>query len=364
MKKQKGEFLTPEHNAHEQTRMMESARGHLLIASCRSGAYLANKVVKKYDDFLQENGSRENVLYLENIDRNFSDSETTVCLDIHISGYDVFLFQALLDPSSNRSIDQNYIALYLTARTLRENGANHVTAVLPYLAYARQDKPTKFRREPTAARLMADLAITSGVDRLIVWDPHCGQIRGFYGGMPVHMLDSLTLFIDEFRRFKGREDVIAVAPDVGAGKFVTHFGQALGLKYAIAAKERPEPEAAVIKEIIGDFRGKKTAVILDDMVSGGKTLSELCSRLVGEKGIKEIFVGISHNLCIPAARGRLEELHKDFHLKQVVITNSIPQTSEFKELSFIKEKCLSEILARTINRIHYNRSVSEVFYRP
>lgn len=364
MNKKNGLFLTPERYAREQTRKMESTRGRLLVASCRSGTYLAKKVVKKYDDFLHQSGSKENVLHLENIDRNFSDSETTVRLDIHISGYDVFLFQALLDPSSNRSVDQNHMALLVSARTFRENGANHVTAVLPYLAYARQDKPTKFKREPTTAKLMADLAITAGIDRLVVWDPHCGQIRGFYGSIPVHMLDSLTLFIKEFSRFKGRKDVIAVAPDEGAAKFVAQFGQALDLKCAIASKDRPQPEIAEIKEIIGDFEGKKVAVILDDMISGGGTLHELCFKLVKEKGIEEIFVGISHNLCIPAARERLDKLHQKFHLNQIVITNSIPQTPAFRELPYIKERCLSEILARTINRIHYSRSVSEVFYRP
>ena len=94
-------------------------------------------------------------------------------------------------------------------------------------------------REPTTARLMADLAVEAGIDRLITWDPHCGQIRGFYGSMPANMLESLTLFIEEFERFRGRDDVIAVAPDAGASKFITHFGRALGLRCAIASKFRP-----------------------------------------------------------------------------------------------------------------------------
>jgi len=361
---EKSKFFTPEIYAKEQRERMDSTRGRLLIASCRSGAYLAEEVVKKYNKFLLEAGSEEEVLYLGKIDKSFSDSETNVLLDIHVSDYDIFLFQALLDPTSVRSVDQNYMALLIAVRAFREHGANHITAVLPYLAYARQDKPTKFKREPTTAKLMADLTIEAGIDRLVVWEPHCGQIRGFYRSIPVHMLESSTLFINEFSEFKGRKDVITVAPDEGAAKFVTHFGQALSLNWAIASKHRPEPEIAEIKDIIGDFDGKKIAIVLDDMISNGGTIYELARKLVKEKEIKEIRIGISHNLGIPGARERLEILQKDYHLKNVIITNSIPQTKEFKELSFMEERCLSEILARTINRIHYNRSVSEVFYSP
>lgn len=356
-------FTTPEQFAADRRKRMEPPRGRLLIAACRSGAYLAQKVVSRYNEVLRAAGSREEVLYLGDIDKNFSDSETNVRLSLHISGYDVFLFQALLDPTAGRSIDQNYMAALIAARAFREHGANHVTAVFPYLAYARQDKPTKFEREPTTAKLMADLSIEAGLDRLIVWDPHSGQIRGFYGSMPVQMLESLTTFLNEFGDFRGRKNVIVVAPDEGAAKFVTHFGRAMGLTYAIASKFRPRPEVAEIKDIMGEFEGKTTAIILDDMISGGGTMHALTKKLVMDKRIKEIYIGISHNLCIPAALGRIREMEREYHLKKVLVTNSIPQTEDFRKLKVMKEICLSEILARTINRIHYNRSVSEIFYR-
>jgi ribose-phosphate pyrophosphokinase len=358
------EFFTPERIAQEQSQRMESPRGKILIASCHSGSYLSDKVVEKYQKLLTEAGSKYDVMYLKDVDRRFSDSETCVRLDSHVGGYDVFLFQALLNPTLSCSIDQNYMAFLIAARAFKENGANHITGILPYLAYARQDKPTAFMREPTTARLMADLTITAGVDRLIVWDPHCGQIRGFYGGIPVNMLESLTLFINEFDRFRDDESVIAVAPDAGASKFVTYFGRALNLKCAIASKYRPVPEKVVISEIIGDFAGKTKAVILDDMISVGGTMEALIRKLVEEKGIKEIYLGVSHCLCLEKAREILLSLHKGYNLKEVIVTNSINQTKTFQEIPFLKIKCLSDTFARTINRIHYNQSVSEVFFRP
>lgn len=357
-------FFTPERFAREQRERMESSRGRLLIAGCCSGSYLSGEVVRRYRELLHEAGSEDNVLHLEDIDFRFSDSETCVRLDTHVGGYDVFLFQSPFDPTSDRSIDQNYMAFLIAARTFREHGANHVTAVLPYLAYSRQDKPTRFMREPTTAKLMADLSLEAGIDRLVAWDPHSGQLRGFYAGRPVSMLTPLSLFSEAFERFRGREDVIVVAPDVGASKFVTHFGRAMDLKCAIASKYRPEPETAEVTDIIGDFRGKTTAIVLDDMISGGGTMHAVVTELVARKDIEQVHVGVSHNLCVGKARSRLEELHADYRLKEVVVTNSIPQTEEFRSLPFVTVRCLSGPLARTINRLHYNRSVSEVFYRP
>ena len=213
-------FFTPERYAKEQVQRMEPSRGRLLIASCRAGTFLARQVIQRYKELLALSGGEDGVLHLEGIDFQFANSETCVRLNQHVGGYDVFLLQSLVDPTLNHGIDQNYMAFLIAARTFRENGANHVTAILPYLAYSRQDKPTDFKREPTTARLMADLASVAGIDRLITWHPHCGQLRGFYGSIPANMLSSLSLFVETFERFRGRRDVIGVAPDAGASKLM------------------------------------------------------------------------------------------------------------------------------------------------
>jgi ribose-phosphate pyrophosphokinase len=341
---------------------MVPPRGQLLIASCRSGSYLAKKVAERYQQFLREEGSQSEILYLEGVDRQFSDGETCARLDLHVGGYDVFLFQALYDPTSEHSVDHNYMAFLIAARAFREHGASHVTAVLPYLAYGRQDKPTRFMREPTTAKLMADLSMAAGVDRLVTWHPHSRQGRGFYGDIPVDVLDGLAFFAKEYRRFQGQEDVVAVAPDAGASKFVTYLGRALDLKSAIASKYRPRPEQAAISEIIGDFANKRVAIVLDDMISSGGTVCAIAKKLVEKKEVEEVYVGVSHNLCTALGQQRLEELRADYHLKEVVVTNSIPQTAAFQALPFVSVRCLADTLAHVINRIHYNRSVSELFH--
>jgi ribose-phosphate pyrophosphokinase len=356
-------FFTPERFAEEVVHRAGSPRGELLIASCRSGSRLARRVVERYRQRLVEAGNDGDVPFLQDIDRDFSDSETCVRLEMHVGGYDVFLFQGLYDPVSGRHVDENYLAFLIAARTFREHGAAHVTAVLPYLAYARQDKPTRFRREPTTAKLMADLSAVAGIDRMVTWHPHSKQIRGFYANLPVDLLDPLSFFVQEFERFAGRDDVVAVAPDAGASKLVTYFARALELRSAIASKYRPAPEEAAISEVIGDLAGKRVALVLDDMISSGGTVDAVVRKLVEDKGLSKVYLGISHNLCTGQAYERLSALHSDYHLRQAVVTNSIPQTDAFQALPFVTVRDLSDTLAQVINRIHYNRSVSSLFYQ-
>ncbi|MDT8304747.1 MAG: ribose-phosphate diphosphokinase [Anaerolineae bacterium] len=332
-----------------------SPRGQLAIASCRSGTYLATSVAAAYP------GDQDRPLtLLTDLDDNFSDSETIVRLQHDVSGKDVFLFQALYDPTSARSIDQNYMAFFIAARAFREWGANYVTAVLPYLAYARQDKPAPFAYEPTTAKLTADFAATAGIDRLVTWHPSLRQIHGFYGGMPVHVLDALGFFAHRFRDLAGRSDVVAVAPDVGASKFVTHLGRTLDLSCAIASKYRPQPEHAVVNEIIGNISGRKIALVIDDMISTGGTIAAVVQRLA-EAGIAEIIVGVSHNLCQPVAHERLRTLHENYNLSRLIVTNTIPQTQPFRDLPFLEVYDLSDLFARAVHQIHHNQPLHDLY---
>ena len=346
--------------SHPTMDIIESPRGGLLIASCRSGAYLATQVVEHYQELLADEGIEADAPYLPDVDDQFTDGETRVQLRHSISGHDVFLFQALYAPNSGRSVNENYMAFLIAARAFREFGANHVTGVLPYLAYARQDRPTRFQREPTSAKLMADLTAQAGVDRLVTWHPHTRQISGFYD-IPVDILPALSYVTETFQAFAGRDDVIVVAPDAGASKFATYVARALDLRSAIASKHRPRPEEAIVSEIIGDFRGARVALIVDDMISSGGTVDAATKHLVAISNIEEVHICISHNLGMPQAHHRLEELRENYHLEQVVVTNSIPQSQQFLDLPYVHVHDLAEILSRVIHRIHYHRSVNNLF---
>lgn len=338
-------------------------RDNLVIAACDSAADFASRVVDCYLKRLASGQREAKLKLLDNLEESFSDSETRMRIEPHIGGSDVFLIQQLLDPAAGRGVNQNYLAFLIAARAFREHGAGRITAVLPYLAYSRQDKPTKYTREPTTAQLMAELALCAGIDRLISWAPHCTQIHGFYGAAPIHLLDPQNLFLHEFERFRGNERVIVTAPDAGAAKLATHFSREMNCSCALASKYRPKPGNVEISDVIGDFSDKRVALILDDMIASGGTIYELARKLTQSKGIEELYIGVGHNLCLTEARERLDELYRQGSLKSLVTTDSIPQTEEFKNLPFVTIQTLDDIFCRTINRVHYNRSVSELFLR-
>jgi ribose-phosphate pyrophosphokinase len=286
------------------------------------------------------------------VDFAFPDGETGVRLEAGVEGRDVFLLQSLHNPASPGSLDGNYVALLVAARACREWGAAHVTAVTPYLAYARQDKPTPGMVEPTTAKLFADLAAVAGVDRLITWHPHCPQIRGFYAPLPVLAPDPLGEFVREFASYRGRSDVIAVAPDEGASRLVASFGRALGVRCAIATKHRPARGEAAITEVLGDFEGARVAIVLDDMISSGTTIRELVTTLAAKTRVAEVRVAVSHNLCRPEALESLRELHSTGLLAGVAVTDSIPQTPGFAALPFLSVRPLARRLAAMVDAVH------------
>jgi ribose-phosphate pyrophosphokinase len=357
-------FITGRRYHSESVTSHRSDRGGLLIAACRSGSALASRVTHCYQMLTaQEDGEEAAgpVAHEFELDTSFSDSESSVRIESHVSGADVFLFQCLYDPLSSRPVDQNYLALLIAVRAFREHGARHITVLAPYLAYSRQDKPTRFTREPTTARLMADLTASSGADRLVTWHPHSDQLRGFYGPLTVHMLDPLDLFVEIFDEYRGRDDCIVVAPDAGALKLATYFSRRLSIQTAIAAKFRPRPEEVQYSEVIGQFSGKRVALILDDILSSGGTVQSLVRTLVRDKGIREVHLGISHNLCRDIALARIREMHDQYNLRSLVVTDSIPQSAHFTALPNFSVRSLSDTFCRLINRIHYNHSVSELF---
>lgn len=320
-------------------------RGEVVLACCRSARALADRVARRVGRLVP--GAR----VMPDVDFTFPDGETGVRLAFEVGGRDVFLLQCLFDPAAG-GVDRNYLALLVAARAFRESGAAHVTAMTPYLAYARQDKPTPGAIEPTTAKLLADFASTAGIDRLVAWHPHCAQIRGFYAPMPVAVPDPLPFFVREFSSFRGRRDTVAVAPDEGASRLVARFGRALGLRCAIASKHRPAAGHAEITEVIGDFTGARVAIVLDDMISSGSTVGALATALAERTPVREIRLAASHNLCRPAALEILRDLHRRRGLARVTVSDSIPQTPEFLALPFLEVRPLADRLAALVDAVH------------
>lgn len=337
-----------------------SYRGRLIIASCSSGLELARNIDKFYLDGIKAKKSRKKFQSLIDppIDTRFLDGEVVVRLLEHVRGADAYLIANLNNSNSGYSVNDNFKAFLAGIRAFRQYGANHITGIIPYHIYARQDKATKRKREPIALGQIIEEIIDAGVSQIVTWHPHC-ELQGLYRTTLVDSLDALSLFHNEFQRYKNRPDVILVAPDVGALKFVVDLAESLNLAYGVAAKIRPQPGVAEIRSILGEFADKRVAIVIDDMIDSAGTMLALIQKLATEyPHIEEFYIGASHNLCQDAAFNRLNTLYTENRLKGVAVTNSIPQTQKFLGFPNFHVRCLSEQLALVINRIHYDQSVS------
>ncbi len=275
----------------------------------------------------------------------FSDGEVRVQINESMRGEDVFVIQSLCPP-----INENIMELLLILDALKRASAGRITAVIPYYAYARQDRKDK-PRVPISARLLADLITVAGAQRVVVVDLHSPQIQGFFN-IPVDNLFALNVIYDYLKN-RVDEDTVIVSPDAGGVERVRLLANKLGCSIAIIYKRRPEPNVAEVFDLVGDVKGKR-AIILDDIIDTAGTVVS-ASNLLLAKGAKEVVVASSHGLLSGPAVERL----KNAPISEVIITNSIP--SEGKNLDKLTVLSIAPLIGEAIRRIHEGDSVSSLF---
>lgn len=276
----------------------------------------------------------------------FKNGETRVKIEEHVRGTDVFVVQPTSSPS-----DHHIMELLIMIDALRRASADRITAVIPYYAYAKQEKKTS-GREPISAKLVANLITTAGANRVMAVDLHAPAIQGFFD-IPVDNLTAMPLLA---AKLDGHDvhDLVVVSPDTGGVARANDFRQRVGAGLAILAKYRPEPDVSAMLEMVGDVEGK-TAVIVDDMISIGGTLAEAARELL-ERGARSVMAYAVH----PVLAGDACAIIQDSQLEKVVVTNTIlvpPETRDSK----IQVEDVSWLLAQAIRRIHEGSSVSALF---
>jgi ribose-phosphate pyrophosphokinase len=175
----------------------------------------------------------------------------------------------------------------------------------------------------------------------------------------VDALNPVHLFADEFAEFRGRHDTIGVAPDAGAAAFMIPFCRNMGIRCVVTSKYRIKLEKAAITDIMGDFVGIQNAIIIDDMINTGGTMDAVITKLIQEKGIEKVWIGVSHFLGVDRAIERLKKCQQKYGLQRLVITDSVPSTQDFRQLPFTKVVSLENYLANAIQSIHLNRPLSD-----
>ncbi|MBS1704975.1 MAG: ribose-phosphate pyrophosphokinase [Armatimonadetes bacterium] len=278
----------------------------------------------------------------------FSDGEIRVLVDESARGNDIFLIQPTCHP-----VNDTLMELLVMLDAFRRASARHITVVMPYYGYARQDKKIK-PREPVTARLVADLITVAGAQRVVCVDLHAEQIQGFFD-MPVDHLYAGPI-IGDFLLREGfdNDDVVVVSPDVAGVSRARSLAEMLHTPIAIIAKRRPEPNKVDIVEIIGDVNGK-TCVMIDDMCDTGGSVI-MGAEALKKRGAREVIVTCTH----PVLSGNAAQRIQDSVISKFICTDTLPIPAA-KMVPKMKILPIAPLVGEAIRRIHLNESVSTLF---
>jgi len=280
----------------------------------------------------------------------FSDGEFNFQIGENVRGTDVFIVQPTCPPT-----DQNLMELLIMMDTFVRASAERVTAVIPYFGYARSDKKDR-PRVPIAAKLVANLIVKAGAQRVLTIDLHASQIQGFFD-VPVDHLYAAPIIVDYFREHP-IENLIVVAPDTGGAERARAYAKRLNAGLALCDKRRERANEADVMNIVGDVRGKN-CLIVDDMCDTGGTICKVAEAL-HKAGANDIFAVFTHAVL----SGKAVENITSSYLKKVIVTNTIPLAQHCVSLADggkIEVLSVGKLLASAIKSIHDETSVSSLF---
>jgi len=278
----------------------------------------------------------------------FSDGEVMVELLENVRGKDVFVLQSTCTPTND-----NLMEVLLMADALKRSSAGRITAAVPYLGYARQDRRPRSARVAISAKVVANMMVVAGVDRLLTMDLHADQIQGFFD-IPVDNVYSAPILLGDIWK-AGHQNLVVVSPDVGGVVRARALAKRLESDLAIIDKRRPRPNVATVMNIIGDVAGRP-CVIMDDMVDTANTLCEAALALK-EKGAEKVLAYCTH----PVLSGKAIERIENSVLDELVVTDTIPLREEAKRCKRIRQLSIAALLAETMLRISNEDSVSSLF---
>lgn len=282
----------------------------------------------------------------------FSDGEIVVSIGESVRGSDVFVIQSLCSPVNNHLME-----LLILLDAFKRASAGRITAVIPYLGYARQDRKAK-ARDPISAKLVADIITTAGADRVLTMDLHAPQIQGFFNIPVDHLLGVPILvpyFIEKFKN-EDRENVVVVSPDLGSVTRARKFAERIDCPLAIVDKRRQRANVSEVMNIIGDVKGKKV-ILVDDMVDTAGTLCNAASALMEKGGAQEVYACATHGVLSGPA---LDRIHAS-PIKELVLLDTIPLPKEARAENIIMLP-VAPVFAEAIERIYEDKPVSPLFF--
>ena len=310
-------------------------KAQMKLFALNSNHDIAEKIAKAADVPLGKLSSRQ-----------FSDGEIQVNIEESVRGFDVFIIQSTSFPVNNHLME-----LLIMVDACNRASANSVNVVMPYFGYARQDR-TAAPREPITAKLVANMLVKAGVDRVLTLDLHAVQVQGFFD-IPVDNLYTVPLFAKHYcEKGLSGEDVVVVSPKNSGVKRARSLAEYLDAPIAIIDYEQDDANRDY-GYIIGDVKDKK-AILIDDILNTGKTFSE-AAKIVEREGATEIYAVSSHGLFVKGA----VELLNQAPIKEILVTDSVaPNGPTPKNVNYLTA---SELIAEAIVRIQERKPVSPLF---
>ncbi|MGQ0748962.1 MAG: ribose-phosphate pyrophosphokinase [Betaproteobacteria bacterium] len=278
----------------------------------------------------------------------FSDGEVMVEILENVRGKDVFVLQSICAPTND-----NLMELLVIVDALKRASAGRVTAAIPYMGYARQDRRPSSARVPITAKVVANMMTSAGVDRLLTMDLHSEQIQGFFD-IPVDNIYSGPIMLGDVWKHDYK-NLVVVSPDVGGVVRARALAKRLEADLAIIDKRRPRPNVATVMNIIGEVE-RRTCVIVDDLVDTANTLCEAAQALK-DQGALKVLAYCTHAVLSGNA---LERIAKSA-LDELVVTDTIPLGEEARKCGRIRVLSVASLLAETMRRISAEDSVSSLF---
>jgi ribose-phosphate pyrophosphokinase len=279
----------------------------------------------------------------------FSDGEVAVEINENVRGKDVFILQPTCAPTND-----NLMELIVMIDAMRRASATRITAVVPYFGYARQDRRVRSSRVPISSKVVADMMVAVGVDRVLTVDLHAEQIQGFFAcpvdnvyGSPVLNDDIVACHYD---------NLMVVSPDIGGVVRARAIAKQLDdADLAIIDKRRPQANEAQVMNLIGEVDGR-TCLLVDDMVDTAGTLCKAADALK-ERGATKVVAYCTHAVL----SGRALENLRGSSLDELVVTDTIPLSDEAKQMSKIRQLTIADLLAESIRRVSNEESISALF---
>ena len=278
----------------------------------------------------------------------FSDGEVMIELLENVRGRDAFILQSTCAPTNDSLME-----VLVMVDALKRASAARITAAIPYFGYARQDRRPRSARVPISAKVVADMLMTVGIDRVMVMDLHADQIQGFFN-IPVDNIYATPILLGDLWK-QNYDDLLVVSPDVGGVVRARAIAKRLDSDLAIIDKRRPKANVSEVMNIIGDVDGR-TCVIMDDIVDTANTLCKAAAALK-EHGAKKVVAYCTHPVLSGGAVARITASELD----EIVVTDTIPLTEEAQACPRIRVLSCAQLLAETMTRVSNEESLSSLF---